>query len=153
MKPGGPEWGGANGASGRPKACSGRCKRVLRTSISPPLHGFRALPRFPAPARPFQEPGIWRLPHFSLSSSVSISSVQFSYAMKPGGPEWGKRRLWAAQGVLRAVQSDAKESQIAGLVGVAVRECGAWQPIAVCSWTVGLRCKESPGVDLVGCGS
>ena len=38
-----------------------------------------------------------------------FSSVQFSYAMKPGGPEWGKRRLWAAQGVLRAVQTGAKD--------------------------------------------
>ena len=29
--------------------------------------------------------------------------------MKPGGPEWGKRRLWAAQGVFRAVQTGAKD--------------------------------------------
>ena len=49
--------------------------------------------------------------HFSsVQFSVSsVSSVQFSYAMKPGGPEWGKRRLWAAQGVFRAVQSGAKD--------------------------------------------
>ena len=33
----------------------------------------------------------------------------FSYVVKPGGPEWGKRRLWAAQGVFRAVQSGAKD--------------------------------------------
>ncbi len=45
----------------------------------------------------------------SVSVSVSVSSVQFSYAMKPGGPEWGKRRLWAAQGVFRAVQTGAKD--------------------------------------------
>ena len=42
---------------------------------------------------------------FSFSQ---FSSVQFSYAMNPGGPEWGKRRLWAAQGGPRAVQSGAK---------------------------------------------
>ena len=41
--------------------------------------------------------------------SQSVSSVQFSYVVKPGGPEWGRRRLWAAQGVFRAVQSGAKD--------------------------------------------
>ena len=46
--------------------------------------------------------------HFS-SVSVQFSPVQFSYAVKPGGPEWGRRRLWAAQGVFRAVQSGAKD--------------------------------------------
>ncbi len=40
---------------------------------------------------------------------VSVSSVQFSYAMKPGGPERGKRPLWAAQGVFRAVRTGAKD--------------------------------------------
>ena len=34
---------------------------------------------------------------------------QFSYVVKPGGPAWGKWRLWAAQGVSRAVQSGAKD--------------------------------------------
>ena len=79
MEPGGPEW--ANGASGRLKACSVRCKRVLRTSISPPLHEFRALLRSSAPTGPFQEPGFGAVPfQFSVSvSSVSVSvSVQFS---------------------------------------------------------------------------
>ncbi len=46
-----------------------------------------------------------------------------------------------------------EESQVAGLVGIAVRECGGHgDPIVVCSLAVGLRCKESPGVGLVGCG-
>ena len=45
--------------------------------------------------------------HFS---SVSVLFLfQFSYVVKPRGPEWGKRRLWAAQGVFRAVQSGAKD--------------------------------------------
>ena len=43
------------------------------------------------------------------SVSVSVSSVQFSYAMNPGGPEGAKRRLWAAQGGLRAVRTGAKD--------------------------------------------
>ena len=46
------------------------------------------------------------LSHFS---QFQYQSVQFSYAVKPGGPEWGKRRLWAAQGVFRAVQTGAKD--------------------------------------------
>ena len=45
---------------------------------------------------------------FSISFS-QFSSVQFSYATKPGGPEWGERRLRAAPGVSRAVQTGAKD--------------------------------------------
>ena len=48
----------------------------------------------------------------SMSVSVSVSSVQFSYALKPGGPEWGKWRLWAAQGVFRAVQTGAQDLEL-----------------------------------------
>ena len=49
----------------------------------------------------------------SVSVSVSVSSVQFSYAMNPGGPEGAKRRLWAAQGGLRAVRTGAKDLDLA----------------------------------------
>ena len=62
-----------------------------------------------------RRPGLSRnlgiaLSHFSqFQFQFQYQSVQFSYAVKPGGPEWGKRRLWAAQGVFRAVQSGAED--------------------------------------------
>ena len=46
---------------------------------------------------------------FQFQYQYQCQSVQFSYAVKPGGPGWGKRRLWAAQGVFRAVQTCAKD--------------------------------------------
>ena len=53
----------------------------------------------------FQAAGKWRRP----ISVQFLFLFQFSYVVKPGGPEWGKRRLWAAQGVFRAVQTGAKD--------------------------------------------
>ena len=55
--------------------------------------------------RAFSGAGKWRRP-ISVQFQFCFS---FSYVVKPGGPEWGKRRLWAAQGVFRAVQSGAKD--------------------------------------------
>ncbi len=57
-------------------------------------------------AVPFQSVSVQFQYQFSFSQ---FSSVQFSYATKPGGPERGERRLRAAQGVSRAVQTGAKD--------------------------------------------
>ena len=47
--------------------------------------------------------------HFSYVSVLFLFQFSFSYVVKPGGPEWGRRRLWAAQAVFRAVQLGAKD--------------------------------------------
>ncbi len=58
-------------------------------------------------------PGLSRTREIALSHfSQCQCQCQFSYEMKPGGPEWGKRRLWVAQGVFRAVQTGAKALDI-----------------------------------------
>ena len=44
----------------------------------------------------------------SVSQFSQFSSVQFSYAMKQGGPELGRRRLYAAQGGFRGGATGGK---------------------------------------------
>ncbi len=103
MKSGGPEWG-----TRRLWAAQGVFRVVQSGDKDLVIPAASWIPGFTPLAcsdRAFSGAGEWRRP---ISVQFSFSSVQFSYAMKPGGPAWGKWRLWAAQGVSRAVQSGAK---------------------------------------------
>ena len=108
MKPGGPEWG-----KRRLWAAQGVFRAVQTGAKDLDLSAFPRIPGFtPLSCSDQALPGAGEY-HCPISVSVSVqcqfSSVQFSYAMKPGGPEWGKRRHWTAQGVFRAVQTGAKD--------------------------------------------
>ncbi len=105
VKPGGPGWG-----KRRLRAAQGVFRAVQTGAKDLGLSAASWIPGFTPLScsdRAFSGAGKWRRP-ISVQF-LFLFQFSFSYVVKPGGPEWGKRRLWAAQGVFRAVQSGAKD--------------------------------------------